>query len=308
MVSQVSDDIVIKKLHVGALRVPRWLGNFFMRSIYHRLQDSEKYRVFTEVIQAIKDFRLQQSRMLLVYQWRPDMMSQIQTQSQVLLLSEADQKRLQVYNKHLVEISRTVNGQSISLTRFLKPLFSIAQERTYFGSDPVAENQIALLTLAIYVNKKTVRELLNSDDVLAYPRPRQINVSLLNRHDLAQHFLTSTAIAASTDTSVADALGLFKELDDSQGGSGFSFADLAADRAGVRFAEIATRSPDQARLLQRRISEIKRETDFMPRIDQLPEGIMALEFEQRYGDLDSAAYRMVNNEIGRRIAACWIYH
>ena len=308
MVSQISGDFVIKELHVGALKIPAWLGNFLMHSVYRRLQRSEKYRVFTEVVQAIKDFRLQQSRMLLVYQWRPDMMSQIQSQSQDILLSEADQERLQIYNERLVEISRNLSDQRVSLLKLLKPLFSMARKRTYSGSDPVAENQIALLTLAIYVNKKTVRELLNSDDVIAYPRPRQLDVTLLNRHDLAQHFLTSAAIAASTDMSVADALGLFKELDDSQGGSGFSFADLAADRAGVLFSEMATISPEQARLLQKRISEVKSENDFMPQTDQLPEGIMALELKQQYGDLDSAAYRLVNNEIDRRIAACWIYH
>jgi hypothetical protein len=96
-------------------------------------------------------------------------------------------------------------------------------------------------------------------------------------------------------------------LDDSRGGSGFSFADLAADRAGVRFAEMAIGSSQQAKLLQQRMGGNFKETDFMPRIDNLPEGIQELEFKRRYKDLDSETYRMVEAEIELRIVACQIY-
>jgi len=50
-----------------------------------------------------------------------------------------------------------------------------------------------------------------------------------------------------------------------------------------------------------------KETDFMPRVDQLPVSIMELEFERRYRDLDSATYKIVDDEIERRIAECRIY-
>ena len=45
----------------------------------------------------------------------------------------------------------------------------------------------------------------------------------------------------------------------------------------------------------------------MPRIDDLPEGIMELEFKHRYRDLDSEAYRLVQDEIDRRLATCRVY-
>jgi hypothetical protein len=53
---------------------------------------------------------------------------------------------------------------------------------------------------------------------------------------------------------------------------------------------------------------VESETEFMPRVDNLPEGIMALELKQQYDNLDSAAYRMINAEIDRRLADCWLYH
>jgi hypothetical protein len=96
-------------------------------------------------------------------------------------------------------------------------------------------------------------------------------------------------------------------MDDSRGGSGFSFADLAADRAGVKFAETAIASSNQAKLIQQHMGSSITESDFMPNIENLPEGIQELEFKQTYQDLDSASYRMIEAEIERRINLCRIY-
>jgi hypothetical protein len=102
-------------------------------------------------------------------------------------------------------------------------------------------------------------------------------------------------------------VGVFKELEDSRGGSGFSFADLLADRAGIRLAEMATETDKRARLLQQRMSGPLAETDFMPEIDNLPEGVMELEFKRRYRDLDSKSYRMIEAEIEQRLSRCRLY-
>lgn len=308
MLSQRSGDIVCTELHIGSLPIPRWVGNLLMRSVYRRLQRSKESQDYAEVIQAVKEFRFQPGRLLLVYQWRPEMMTQIQIQGQSLLLSEDDQERLRVYNDQLVEVAQHIQDSRVSLATLFRPLFGLAFQRAESGEDPISDNRVLVLLLALYANKQRVREFLNSDDPLAYPHPRQVNVTLSGREDLALHFLISAAITASTDSGVAEALGVFKELDDSKGGSGFSFADLAADRAGIRFAELATGTRQDAHQLQRRVSQVKSETEFMPRVDNLPEGIMALELKQEYGNLDSASYRMINAEVDRRIAACWLYY
>ncbi|MBW1767294.1 MAG: hypothetical protein JRJ65_09625 [Deltaproteobacteria bacterium] len=132
-------------------------------------------------------------------------------------------------------------------------------------------------------------------------------LTLRGRQDLALHFLVSAAIAVSAGGGMADFMGLFKEMDDSRGGSGFSFADLAADRAGVKFANAGTGSSFSANLLQQQMSGQLKEGDFMPRVDHLPEGIMELELKKKYKDLDSATYRIVDEEIERRIVACRVY-
>lgn len=59
---------------------------------------------------------------------------------------------------------------------------------------------------------------------------------LMGEQTFAMHFISSAAIAAYTDTVLSDAIGLYKELEDARSGSGFSFNDIAANRAGTSFA------------------------------------------------------------------------
>ncbi len=70
---------------------------------------------------------------------------------------------------------------------------------------------------------------------------------LHGRHDLPRHFMGSAAIAVSGGGALSQAIGLFKEIDDSRGGSGFSFVDLLADRVGTRFGSLAVASRASAR-------------------------------------------------------------
>lgn len=76
---------------------------------------------------------------------------------------------------------------------------------------------------------------------------------LFKRTDLAQHFIGAVVLSASMNRRVANALGEAKELSDSQaGGSGFSFVDLAADKAGSRFGELVVSTPENARRIQKK--------------------------------------------------------
>jgi hypothetical protein len=96
-------------------------------------------------------------------------------------------------------------------------------------------------------------------------------------------------------------VGLFKELTDANGGSGFSFADLAADRAGVRFAELATGGPQQAGLLQRAARAGLAEGDLMIELQGLPEALTRDQFERDYGGTQGEPYLALAERIERRI-------
>ncbi len=93
--------------------------------------------------------------------------------------------------------------------------------------------------------------------------------TLRGRRDLAQHFFLSAYLTAVVGAPTAEAAGLAKELADSRSKSGFSYRDLAADMAGVHFAQ---------RLLDGTLSVNDVACGFavvelMPAVADLPEGV-----------------------------------
>jgi hypothetical protein len=125
------------------------------------------------------------------------------------------------------------------------------------------------------------------------------------RQDWAKHFSVSAALAVLESPWVSDAGGLVKEeLDAYAHGSGFSFGDLAADRAGVRFAEAATRSDESARAVQKRLAASFAVDDYLPAIEDLPENLSKEQFQVRFGGAGSPAFRNLVRDIDGRLDAC----
>jgi hypothetical protein len=128
-------------------------------------------------------------------------------------------------------------------------------------------------------------------------------VTLAGRTDFPQHFSISAALAGTAGSPLSDAVGLYKEVDDSRGGSGFSFNDMGADRAGTRFGEAATRSDGAARQLQRRAAEIVAQSEFFPEVADLPEFMTEAEFKRRFGGIGQPGYQRMMADIERRVDA-----
>jgi uncharacterized protein YfiM (DUF2279 family) len=238
------------------------------------------------------------------YRWNKALAKQIEQRGREVLLPAADRERAVAYYQVLARISRTVGG-SASLDQLLQPLFEAAGKRSDDG-DAAAENRALLLVLGTVLNRSSVHRLVGGDVADLAPGHRYVQWTLHGRGDLAQHFSISAAIATAGGGVLADAIGVFKELDDSRGGSGFSFPDLLADRAGVELAAAAT-DADARRIQRVMADDALRESDFMPPINHLPEGLMEMEFKQRYRDLDDARYADVKREIDTRIARLPIY-
>jgi hypothetical protein len=127
------------------------------------------------------------------------------------------------------------------------------------------------------------------------------------RHDFVQHFAISIGLTVTGGDLAANIIGELKEAKDSQRSSGFSFTDIGADRAGVRFARLATASPASARRVQEMMAAADGEHMFFPRFADLPEGMSEAAFRRRYGDVGSTEYRRVIAEIDRRIAEAGIH-
>jgi hypothetical protein len=185
------------------------------------------------------------------------------------------------------------------LHQYLAPLFQLARERATPES-AAEENRAALIALAALFGDTRFERAAGAPPV--GPRPDRKPVALGGRHDFMQHFVISAGLAATGGTGIADAIGVLKEVDDSRHGTGFSFTDIAADRAGVRFAEAAL-DPARARRLQDLLARGGREDAYFPKVADLPEFLDEPTFKRRFGAVDSPAYGKVVEEIERRLDA-----
>jgi hypothetical protein len=186
--------------------------------------------------------------------------------------------------------------------------FAWARERSATGS-PVLENRAALLTLGILLGHPRLAGLVGPvvegrDWPRAVPLAR---ATLRGRNDWAKHFFVSAALTVLSAQAPSDAIGLFKEELDAGGGSGFSFGDLMADRAGTTFALLATGDEAAARALQERLAAGFRVDDFFPEAADLPEDIQDAELQSRYGGVGGPLFRTYAAEVERRLWNCPAY-
>jgi len=233
------------------------------------------------------------------YEWQENTLKSLRS----IVIPSEDHERIAIYQELLVSVAQKIDRRKTSLVDFLVPFMQLARERTPY-SDAIGEHRAAILVLAFYVNGKSFAQIL--PEMKSRRRPVQHRVLLSQRDDFAKHFTISAALAASSGSPLADAIGLHKEIADSRGGSGFSFNDIAADRAGVRFGESAVISAT-AKKLQARVGAGIIESDLIPAAADLPEYMPEAEFKRRFGGVDGVEYKKMMAEIERRVAALPLY-
>jgi hypothetical protein len=174
--------------------------------------------------------------------------------------------------------------------------------------NPVQQNRAAILALGIAVGHERLARLVGLDRDAEWVRQAtelRPGTTLREREDWSRHFCLSAALAVLEHPLVSDAAGLMKEqLDALTRGSGFSFGDLAADRAGVRFAAAATHSEADAKAMQARLQSGFAVDDFFPQTADLPENLTTEQFRAIYGGVGSQRYRQKVSEIETRLDRC----
>lgn len=279
----------VDQLKLGKLLVPGLLAEPLIRYGIMALQPDADRQSFANFV---KHVNFQPRRMIITYRWRADLPGKLRD----VLLSPDDQQRIEAYQRRLAALN--LENRNLSLTTLSKPLFKLAQERSANG-DPIAENRALILVLTFYANRMALTPIAPQSGL--WPRPLWRTVTLNGRDDLAKHYLVSAMLAAYSGTPLADAAGLFKEIEDSRGGSGFSFIDLAADRAGTRMGEQAVTNPTRARRIQTLMATAD-EKQILPASADLPESLPEDEFIRRYGGIDGEAYKQMMQDIESRIA------
>ena len=296
-VSEDSGELRLQSVRFGDLDLPGWTLAPLVNLADHRL--GREFPEYRGALGALQSVSLETGQASFTYRWDRSLAKQIEQRGRAVLLPEVDRDRALAYYRVLASTSRAV-GSTASLATLLQPLFATAQRRSGDG-DPAAENRALLLVLGTVLNRSSMHRLIGGDPVDLLPGHRYVYWTLHGRGDLAQHFAVSAAIAAAGGGVLADSIGVFKELDDSRDGSGFSFPDLVADRAGVELSQAAI-GTQASRIQSVMAAAGLRESHFIPPLKDMPEGLMEMAFRQRYSDLDDARYAAVKREIDARVA------
>jgi hypothetical protein len=300
--AQLPGGIDVEGLRFGNLQVPEPVAKAIGWLARTTLQGDE---AIGALLASVNGFRVTEDRLVIVYQLPAEVLDRVKSRGRALLIDEADRKRLLAYAACIASVTGKPRlAGKAPLTELLGPVFAEARSRSAAGGDAAAENRAAIVAMMLYAQGMDVARVLGEPPDARY-RGKARPLTLQGRTDFAQHFLISAGIAAAGGSRLADAVGLFKELDDSRAGSGFSFTDLAADRAGVRFAETAT--GPAAHRVQGILADGADESIFMPKIADLPEFIREDELVRRFGDVGSPRYRQVADDIERRIGALAIH-
>jgi hypothetical protein len=176
------------------------------------------------------------------------------------------------------------------------------------GLSSIEQNRAAILAFGIALGHSKIARFtgLKSDSALVQNAVAVTQGTILNgRSDWPRHFAVSAALAVLGHPIVSDAGGLMKEqLDTLTKGSGFSFGDLAADRAGVRFALAATRSDSAADAMQARLQSGFAQKDFFPLDIPFPENLSMDEFRHNFGNVGSERYQATVKQIDAALERC----
>jgi hypothetical protein len=247
--------------------------------------------------QMVHEVRFTPERLTLDYDWHPNMVERFSGG----MIAPNELPRVLAAQDAIVRYAAAQPGRKpLPLSDLLAHLL----QETTSDTDPVAGHRALILALAAYVNGQSIRA---PDDDSTEPRARRRLVLLRGRVDLSQHFMTSAALAIQGTDALSSLVGWYKEMSDANGGSGFSFADMTANRAGIRFARLATESAASARWLRSVARAGLREDDFMPRIDRLPEGLSQARLDAHLGEDKGREYQRLIDQIDRHIELRGLY-
>ena len=287
-----SSKLQISKASLGALPVPGALVEFALARAVAAYGFGKEWQLASQAIQNVAADPASGS-VAVTYIWQPSILEQ----ARAAAMQEDDIRHLQAAQSSFAGlVAHRAPGSRITLAEVLKATLSDP------GNDPTRRGRAALLVLASHLAGKDLAALVPA--ARSWPRIRWVNITLAGRHDLAQHFVISAALAAWAGEPIADAIGMYKELEDARHGSGFSFVDLAADRAGTRFGETLIANPAQ---LFAAVKNDLVDASLLPAVADLPESLHDAEFSRRFGNHQSAAFQAMQQEIERRLDTLSLY-
>ena len=303
---QVENRLQLEKVTVGKLQIPDRLIGIGLAGLRNNItRATPVFEDINQLIANVEKIDISSSQMQVQIYWDPELIVKISYEAQQLFITDDDRIRIIEYYESINAIATTIptDIRAISLNALLVPLFMEAQERSDNGNDPIDENRSLLQALAIYVSNEDLSQLVGETMAAEVPRAKFIEVRLQRRQDLAQHVTSIAAISALAGAELAKFLSTTKEAYDARYRSGFSFSDLTANTVGVTLANYLTANSASAIEMQRRLSKILIESDYMPEVGNNRDGISETDFNAIYIDRNSTEYNQRLEEIQSLIDA-----
>ena len=298
-------ELVVSRLSVGAIGIPAWIVKpatiYVLDTFMGRGKGAPAYA-------SVRGVAINNNVITVAFRPPPNLFADVKAAAgRAIHLGNA--KAVRAYYRKLMDVSAADRSlRPVSLARYVGPLFALAKRRSE-SANPVDENRALILALAMYFGDSRFELLLRNvktPDMQGEAFDAE-EVKLERRHDWAQHFTTTAGLQVAAGSGISNFIGQAKEISDSEGPSGFSFTDIAADRTGVRFAEIATGSAASARAVQNALADGAVERDFFPKVGDLPEGLSEAAFKAAYGDINTETYNAMIRAIDRRIEKIELY-
>ncbi len=292
----------VSGLRIGSIPVPPPLAIWAVRKIIGRALNED---VGTEILKSVGDVKIGDDSLKVEIGMPSARRSQIAKRAKMAARDFGDVSSTEQVKHYVLALDAAVTDGTIkpadSIAPFLSFILRRVSERMSAGAND-NEAQAALLALSVYCGHNRFEDVVG-DAMPAAIQNRSgacYTAQLSGRTDLKLHFVVSAGLHTLSDSGVAFAVGEIKELlDSNSGGSGFSFDDIAADRAGIRFAmQVLEASPDELAALAEKIQS---EKDIFPSIQSLPSGMAKEDFERIYKDVESVAYKQLIDEIDTRL-------
>lgn len=291
--SQRERNLVLSSMQVGSLPLPSLLGRGVLWVAQRWLRKDPAYMALLESMQGI---RLTESHLSLDFHWRPELLTLMERKGAEVLVGVEEKQLLLVYAEFVRRTMARYPDKSQQPVRdVLAKVFGFAQRR---GGDAAVENRAAFTALGAYVAGVSLHQLLEGRGRSTRRAP-PVLLTLHDRRDAAEHLLIAAALSANGGSRLANAMGLAKEEEDVQSGSGFSFTDIAHDRAGARLGELGTGR--RAALVQAYLASLSKDAALVPAFTDLPEYMPEAVFVRRFGAVGSSAYHAQIAEIERRL-------
>jgi hypothetical protein len=285
------------QVRLGRAPVPKWLTKRALEYLFDRTTDGQH-----DLSELVKTGQLTGPHYLVTLN-TPQTLD-FRRQAQRTLLPEA------AHLAHYGWVLRQTQGR-IGLFRpailelYVNDLFAAVSSQP--NSAPVkTEAAAAFVALGLFLQDHRLRRLTADRAKTAWTcRPQDPDIRLAGRQDLAQHFAVSAAIAVLGSGEIGRLAGELKELTDSlSGGSGFSFADMAANRAGLRLALASQQDGAVQTNVVVGLAGV-RPGALLPfeALAGQQEGMNAGAFEARFGTLQSGRYAQAITQIDAQIDA-----